>query len=349
MLNPETCWEALLRRDRQQDGRFFFSVITTGVYCRPSCAARRPLRKNVRFYETPALAERDGLRPCLRCRPLGPADAAEERIREACRYIEEHCDETLTIQILAARAGLSAFHFQRTFKAAAGVTPKQFQAAARTARLKNGLRNAKEVTEAVYEAGYGSASRVYEHADAWLGMTPRQYREKGRGVSISYASVETAVGWMMIGASDRGLCFVQFGDSPEDLLGKLRKEYPAASCEPSNPVSSELKTWIDALNCYLSGVPTLPNLALDIRATAFQTRVWKYLQTIPYGQVQSYGEVAEGLGAPKAARAVAQACASNTIALVIPCHRVIRGTGEMGGYRWGLDRKRALIDSEHAS
>jgi AraC family transcriptional regulator of adaptative response/methylated-DNA-[protein]-cysteine methyltransferase len=351
MINQEQCWQAVERHDGAFDGEFFFGVMTTGVYCRPSCASRRPLRKNVRFYATPAEAEREGLRPCKRCRPLDPErDRAAATVRELCRHIEAHPDSAPDLAELAARAGLSRFHLQRSFKAVAGVTPKEYVEACRMLRLKSSLRGAKNVTEAVYDAGFGSSSRVYERSGTRLGMTPLQYRRGGQGVAIIYASAPSPLGLLMIGATDRGICFVQFGESEEALSAALRREYPAAQIAPMpSPHPEEFDRWIAALTHHLAGNQPRLDLPLDIRATAFQMRVWNYLQSIPYGDVQSYGEVAAAIGKPTAIRAVARACASNTVALAIPCHRVIRGTGELGGYRWGLDRKRALIDNERAT
>jgi AraC family transcriptional regulator of adaptative response/methylated-DNA-[protein]-cysteine methyltransferase len=352
MLNPDVCWDAVQTRDRQQDGHFFFGVLTTGVYCRPSCPARQPLRKNVRFYPTPADAERDGLRPCLRCRPLATVDADPnaERIREVCRYIETNSGEALKLADLATRAGLSPFHFQRSFKAIVGVTPKQYLDSVRLGQLKRSLRSSRDVTEAVYDAGYGSASRVYERADTRLGMTPNQYRQAGREVTITHVTVNTPVGLMKMGATDRGVCFVQFGESEAALTTALEKEYRGAKLEAMRkPYHPQFKQWMDALINHLAGKQPHLDLPLDIRATVFQMRVWNYLQSIPYGEVQSYGEVAAGVGQPSAVRAVANACAHNHVAVLIPCHRVIRGTGELGGYRWGLARKRALIDRERST
>jgi AraC family transcriptional regulator, regulatory protein of adaptative response / methylated-DNA-[protein]-cysteine methyltransferase len=352
MLDQEKCWKSVQRRDPSEDGKFFLGVMTTGVYCRPSCPSRHALRKNVRFYESPAEAERDGLRPCLRCRPLAAlgADPNADRVRDICRYIEEHSEDTLKLADLAERAGLSPFHFQRSFKAIVGLTPKQYIEAERIKKLKGSLRTARDVSAAVYDAGYGSSSRVYERADTRLGMTPNQYRKGGAGIAITYVTVESPVSLMMIGATDRGLCFVQFGDTQRELLSQLEREYPAARLEPmKEPSHPDFQRWIGALVAHLSGVQPNLNLPLDIRATAFQMRVWNYLQSIPYGQVQSYNEVAAGIGQPGAARAVARACASNTVAVVIPCHRVIRGTGELGGYKWGLARKRTLIDHERSA
>jgi AraC family transcriptional regulator of adaptative response/methylated-DNA-[protein]-cysteine methyltransferase len=357
MLSETQCWEAMMARDRSFDGRFFFGVVTTGVYCRPSCPSRHPLRRNVRFFQIPSEAELSGLRPCLRCRPLSDPALSNPGppIEDLCRYIEQHCDQRLDLATLAARAGLSRFHLQRTFKAAVGLTPKQYLEVHRMSKLKKELRQAKDVTEAVYAAGFGSSSRVYERADSRLGMTPKQYRRGGDGVTLRYASMASPVGLAMMAATARGLCFVQFGDSQEALLDALRREYPGAALEPvGDPAPPEFQQWMDALEDHLAGASSARNLALDraidlpldIQATVFQMRVWDYLRTIPYGQVRSYGEVAAGIGQPSAVRAVAHACATNRVAVAIPCHRVIRGTGELGGYRWGVERKQKLLAGE---
>lgn len=347
----EAFWAAVQKHDRAWDGKFFFGVMTTGVYCRPSCAGRTPLRKNVRFFAAPADAERAGLRACLRCRPLaGSADPNAERIANACEYVRAHPEDPLQLAELAARAGLSTGHFQRSFKAVVGVTPRQFVEACRLDLLKGELRTGPSVTNAIYDAGFGSSSRVYARVDTRLGMTPAQYRAGGREVTISFVAVDSALGRMMIGATDRGLCFVQFAKSDGDLLRMLAAEYPEARLEPMRtPYTGEFESWMQALRRHLSGQEPRLDLPLDVRATAFQMKVWRYLQSIPYGSVQSYSEVAAGLGTPRAARAVARACATNPVALLIPCHRVIRGNGELGGYRWGLERKRVLIDGERSA
>lgn len=271
-----------------------------------------------------------------------------ERIHEVCRYIELHSDESLTIAQLASLAGMSRFHFARSFRSVTGVTPREYVNGARTRALKHGLRDSSGVDAAIYDAGYGSSSRVYEHAAKRLGMTPGQYRRGGAGVEISSVCVETVIGFMTIGATDRGICFLQFGDSPEALQAQLSREYPKASIAQAATPAPPFDAWVAAIDRYLRGERPHLDLPLDIRATAFQLRVWKYLQGIPYGDLQSYGEVAAALGEPKAGRAVAQACGKNRIALAIPCHRIIRGDGDLGGYRWGLHRKRVLIDLERA-
>ena len=350
-LDSKTCWTAVNARDASKDGTFVYGVMTTGVYCRPSCASRQPLRKNVRFYATPADAERDGLRPCKRCKPTAErkVGAVDARIRKACELITQHVDEPLSLKQLAKAIGQSPFHFQRSFKAAVGLTPKEFHQAERVRLLKAGLTSGHSVTEAIYDAGFGSSSRVYERVDTRLGMTPLQDRQGGRGLTISHATAQTPLGLLMIGATDRGICFIQFGTSEKKLEAELVAEYPQATHAPMPKTqAATFEAWMHALGAYLEGSKASLDLPLDVRGTAFQMRVWRYLQTIPYGEVQSYSEVARGIGQPTATRAVAQACASNTIALAIPCHRVIRGNGELGGYRWGLARKRTLIDRERS-
>jgi AraC family transcriptional regulator, regulatory protein of adaptative response / methylated-DNA-[protein]-cysteine methyltransferase len=273
--------------------------------------------------------------------------STNQRIQAVCRYIEDHSDEALRLDDLAGRAAMSRFHFARSFKSVVGVTPQQYVAEARMRNFKAALREAKPIDAALYDAGYGSPSRVYEQAGTRLGMTPAQYRRAGEGVAISYAPIDTPVGRMLVGATDRGICFIRFGEDTEELTAQLRVEYANAAIAPMpQPHHPDFVRWVDALSRHLEGVQPQIDLPLDIRATAFQMRVWRYLQSIPYGSVESYAEVAAGIGQPTAARAVARACAANPVAIAIPCHRVIRGTGELGGYRWGIDRKRALIDRE---
>ena len=268
-----------------------------------------------------------------------------------CRFIRSHIDEReeLRLQSLSARFGMSAFHFQRKFKASVGVTPRQYVQGLRMELLKEGLREGAAVTEAIYEAGYGSSSRVYEGAEAWMGMTPRQYRSGGAEIEMSWATAQTPLGLVMMAATDRGLCFVQFGSSEKELLARLEEEFPAAKLGPlTKPYPAEFAGWMERLSRYLEGERAPGRIPLDLQGTAFQLKVWRYLQTIPAGEVKSYAAVAEAIGRPTATRAVAGACAANRIAMVIPCHRVIRGDGGMGGYRWGVERKEALLRVERA-
>jgi AraC family transcriptional regulator of adaptative response/methylated-DNA-[protein]-cysteine methyltransferase len=348
-IDQDIFWTAVQNRDRAYDGKFFFGVMTTGVYCRPSCGCRLPLRQNVRFFADAATAERAGLRACRRCRPNeAPIEEQHaERIHQLAEYIRAHSGEALPLARLASHSGLSPFHLQRSFKAVMGVTPRQFTEACRLGAFKEQLRSNTSVTDAIYEAGFGASSRVYEKVDTHLGMTPAQYRAGGRGMTIAYAAVDSSLGRMMIGATSRGICFIQFADTDQDLLRMLAKEYPAAQLQPM-PKDSEadFQLWMTELHKYLAGEKDQMQLPLDLRATAFQLKVWRYLQSIPYGSVKSYSEVADDLGQPTAARAVARACASNRVALLIPCHRVIRGSGDLAGYKWGLHRKRTLLDQE---
>ena len=277
------------------------------------------------------------------------SETNRQRIEQLCSYIRAHCShgEPLTLEKLSQQTDLSPFHLQRTFKAVTGSTPREYVEMCRMDLLKSELRNGKPVTDAIYEAGFGGSSRVYEKVDTRLGMTPREYRQRGKNVAISYASMESPLGLLMIGATDRGLCFVQFGETGAELLGKLRDEYPAASIQQmKEPYSPEFEKWTSELLRYLRSEQTQLDVPVDVKASAFQMRVWRYLQSIPSGEVQSYSEVAVAIGSPKAVRAVGSACAANRVAIAIPCHRVIRGDGGLGGYRWGLDRKRLLINEE---
>ncbi|MBV9036008.1 MAG: methylated-DNA--[protein]-cysteine S-methyltransferase [Acidobacteriaceae bacterium] len=277
------------------------------------------------------------------------SDGNRQRMESLCAYIRANCidGEPLTLEKLSQQADLSPFHLQRTFKAVVGSTPREYVEMCRMEVLKSELRNGKPVTDAIYQAGFGGSSRVYEKVDTRLGMTPREYRQRGKNVAISYASVNSPLGLLMIGATDRGLCFVQFGETEAGLLEKLHGEYPAASIrQMREPYSPEFEKWTSELLRYLRREQTQLNVPVDVKASAFQMKVWRYLQSIPSGEVKSYAEVAAAIGSPRAVRAVGSACASNRVAIAIPCHRVIRGDGGLGGYRWGLERKRVLIDEE---
>ncbi len=338
-------------RDADADGSFVYAVRTTGVFCRPSCPARPAKPDNITFFVSPAEAEAAGYRPCLRCRPAGTSmdDATTARMRAVARHIDRHADEPLTLDGLAAIAKMSPFHLQRTFKAVIGVSPKAYQAAKRLQTFKTRLRHGGGVLEATFDAGYGSTSRIYEQVDGGLGMTPSSYRAGGAGETIVHAVRETALGPLMMAATDRGVCFVHFGDSEEELIKKLAAEFPKAElCRADAAADRPLDAWMRALDEHLSRGAPRPELPLDLRGTAFQIRVWKFLLSVKSGDVVTYGEVASGVGAPRAVRAAASACGANRVAVLIPCHRALRADGGLGGYRWCLERKRALLDAERA-
>jgi AraC family transcriptional regulator of adaptative response/methylated-DNA-[protein]-cysteine methyltransferase len=338
---------ALADRDARCDGVFVYGVITTGVYCRPSCPSRPARPENVRFFPDPTAAEAAGLRECKRCRPRASHNRVTRIIETVAQYIEQHAGERLTLGQLARRAHLSPAHLQRRFKAALGVSPKMYHDAARLRRLKGGLKAGKSVVDAIADAGFESTSRVYGHAPRSLGMTPSAYRRGGAGETIAYAARDTAMGPLLMAATDRGVCFAQFGASSAALVAQLKNEFPNATHTPSSMAGSgELDAWMRAFDAHIAGNLPRPELPLDLRGTAFQIRVWRFLLQVPEGSVVSYAEVAAGIGAPKAVRAAASACAANRIAVLVPCHRVLRGNGSLGGYRWGLERKRVLIEGE---
>lgn len=346
--DEDACWRAVLARDPRSDGAFVYAVRSTGIYCRPSCPARRPQREQVLFFAMPAAAERMGFRPCRRCRPQQAAtpDPQVELVQRACRYIEAHSNEPLTLAGLGAQFHLSPHHLQRTFKRIMGITPRQYAEACRLNQLKAQLRAGEAVTGALYEAGFGSSSRLYERAPARLGMTPATYRRGGQGVRIGYTIVDCPLGRLLVAATGHGVCAVSLGDSDADLVAALVHEYPAAAIERDD---AGLSQWVSAILAYLNGQQPHLDLPLDVQATAFQWQVWEALRSIPYGSTRSYREIAQALGQPTAARAVARACATNPVALVIPCHRAVRQDGGLGGYRWGLERKRRLLEQERTT
>lgn len=339
---------AIAARDRTCDGRFIYAVVTTGVFCRPSCASRPARPENVRFFPDTDSALAAGFRPCRRCRPTA-AEPGLARLADIARYIEAHAEECLTLGGLAKRADLSPSRFQRVFKAAFGVSPKAYQDAVRIKRFKAALKEGDDVTGAIFSAGFGSVSRVYGESVHRIGMTPRAYRAGGAGETIAYAYRSTALGNALMAATGRGVCFVQFGKDLETLLEKLRGEFPNAEIIASGAQESpELDAWVEALDAHLSQGAPRPELPLDLRGTAFQTKVWRFLLSVREGAVITYGELAARIDRPGAARAVASACAANRIAVLVPCHRVLRANGGLGGYRWGLERKRAFLDAERS-
>jgi AraC family transcriptional regulator, regulatory protein of adaptative response / methylated-DNA-[protein]-cysteine methyltransferase len=335
-------WAAVLTRNSASDGAFVYGVASTGVYCRPSCPSRRPGRSQVSFFDSPAEAEAAGFRACRRCDPQHPETASVRQVQFAREYIDQHPDETVTLERLSRVASMSPYHLQRTFKRLIGVSPKAYASARRMELMKSRLKQGDTVSRATYEAGYGSGSRVYEHARNGLGMTPGKYRKGGRGLEIQYSVVASEMGQLLIAATERGLCSVMLGEDPAKLEGTLRGEFPEAALVRDDQAMSEYTTRV--LNL-LAGTASAA-LPLDVPGTVFQWQVWDALRRIPPGETRSYQEIARELGRPAAARAVAGACARNRLALVIPCHRAVRETGDMGGYRWGIERKQRILDQE---
>lgn len=343
LQTDELRWDAVLTRDAEADGRFVYAVASTGIYCRPSCPSRRPRRNQVRFFPTPAAAEGAGYRACRRCAPRDGETDARRRVRAAREYLEAHLDERVTLDRLGAEVGMSPYHLQRTFTRLTGMSPRAYVAGRRMERMKTRLKAGDSVSRATFDAGYASSSRAYDHARARLGMTPADYRRGGTGVRIRSLTLDTAAGVLLVAATDRGLCAVTLGDSAKALEAGLRQEFPRASVEPAD---AELRRWAGAVVARIEGATTQERLPLDVRGTAFQRQVWEALQRIPAGTTLTYGEIARAIGRPTAARAVGQACGSNRLAVVIPCHRAVRGDGDPGGYRWGVERKQALLERE---
>ncbi len=346
-MTDEDRWRAVEGRDSAYDGAFVFAVATTGIYCRPSCPSRRPKRRNVHFYALPEGAERNGFRACKRCRPrhARSPDPRVECLRTLCRFIES-CDQgPPTLHTLGKMAGLSPHHLQRSFKRLVGVTPRQYYDALRIERLKASLRGGDAVSGALFEAGYGSTSRLYEKAPSQLGMTPATYAKGGKGAVIAYAITDSPLDRLLVGATERGLAAVYLGDDDGALEAALRAEYPAAAIARDD---AGLGRWIEPLLAYLHGRQPHLELPLDVRATAFQRQVWEALRTIPYGETRSYSEIAWAIDKPKAVRAVARACAANPVSMLVPCHRVLRSDGAMAGYRWGVERKKRLLETERS-
>jgi len=339
-------WNAVVARDAAHDGEFVFAVSSTGVYCRPSCPARRPRRENVQFFLTPGQAEHGGYRACLRCRPKSVSgNAQSDGAKAICRFIEQHLDEPLTLQRLGKEFHQSPFHLQRRFKAVLGITPREYADSCRLRLLKRNLQSGDSVTRAMYDAGYGSSSRLYERTASQLGMTPDKYRRGAIAATIRYTCADSPLGRMLIAATERGICSIQFARSDGELIEGLKREFPFAARKTD---IGGLQSWVSALLKHMRGKNLDSSLPLDIRATAFQRRVWAYLQSIPFGATKSYSQVAKAIGRPTAARAVARACATNPVAVAIPCHRVVREDGSMGGYRWGIERKKQLLAMETA-
>jgi len=345
-MNERELWQAILNRSTELDGAFVYGVRSTHVYCRPSCPSRKPDRHNVVFFPVPEVAEQSGFRPCKRCQP-DRAVAVDPRVavtRNMCRYIEEHVTEPLTLLRLSHEFNLSPYHLQRTFKQVVGISPQQYATACRVGRVQAALQEGNGISDAVYAAGFASISGLYRRSDAELGMTPRTYQLGGQDMRIRYTVVPCRLGQLLVAATQQGVCRVKIGDSPEEVEQLLLAEFGQATVVRDD---AALKDWVEAILHHLDGQDPHLALPLDIQATAFQRRVWQALQDIPYGETRTYAEIAATIGQPAAVRAVAHACATNPAAVVVPCHRVVRKDGGLGGYRWGLARKLALLQQEH--
>ncbi|MEQ1573120.1 MAG: bifunctional DNA-binding transcriptional regulator/O6-methylguanine-DNA methyltransferase Ada, partial [Vicinamibacterales bacterium] len=340
-------WQAVLSRDARADGRFVYGVRSTRIYCRPSCPSRRPRRESVLFFASPDSAEVAGFRECRRCRAragVAPSPGLA-KVRKACAFIAAHVEESVTLARIAAHVDTGAFHLQRTFTRLVGISPRGYQDALKAARFRSALRKGAPVAAATYGAGYGSSSRVYEGRPTGRGMTPATYRRGGAGTEVTYTTAASPLGRLLVAGTSKGICAVKLGDGDEALEAELRREFAGARMTRDR---SACAGWVRALVAHLEDRLPHLDLPVDVRATAFQWKVWRYLQSIPYGTTRSYGEVARAIGSPSAVRAVARACATNQVCLIIPCHRVVQKDGGLAGFRWGVERKQALLDRERA-
>src|SRR5246127_2556119 len=337
-------WQATLARDTGADGAFFFAVKSTQVYCRPSCPARRPLRKNTLFFSTRREAEQQGFRPCRRCKP-NEIPAAVRIVQRAAAALTSDLDEAVNVAELARRVGVKTEALRRAFRQQAGLTPKELAAALRLRKFKKLLRGGSNITDALYATGYGSSSRVYERSDAHLGMTPATYQKGGKGMKIRYTTAKSSLGEVLVAATERGVSAVYLGDAAGKLVNELRDEYPRAEIAPANGAFTQ---WVEEIVARADGSAPRRELPLDLQATAFQRRVWQELQRIPRGTTKTYSQIARAVGKPRAVRAVARACATNPVSILVPCHRVLRADGNLAGYRWGISRKEKLLERERA-
>ena len=338
-------WQATLARDSRADGTFVLAVRSTHIYCRPSCPARRPLRRNVVFFHTREEAEKQGYRACLRCRP-NETPGAVALVERAVRHLADSTEESVRLGVLASTLNTTQGTLRRAFRQVTGLKPRELAEALRIKKFKAMLRSGRNITDALYETGYGSSSRVYERSNAQLGMTPATYQKGGKGMKIGYTVAKSPLGKVLVAATERGVSAVYLGDAEGALITELRKEYPRAEIAPAR---DSYQKWVREIVQRIEGKGPRLDLPLDLQATAFQRRVWQELQRIPRGRTRTYSQVARSLGQPKAVRAVARACASNPASIVVPCHRVIREDGTLGGYRWGLSRKEQLLKKERAA
>lgn len=338
-------YQAVLARDAQADGAFVYAVRSTGIYCRPSCPSRKPGPDRTEFFTTPADAERAGFRPCRRCRPkaAGGISLIARAVKAWSRLAAAREDGRVPLGMLAAAVGSTPSHVQRTFRAVLGCSPRELADARRLEALRRALKEKRSVTEAIYEAGFGSSSRVYEQASRRLGMTPARYATGGAGEDVRYATAASPIGRVLVAATPRGVCAVKLGDSDKKLIDLLHEEFPKATIDRGD---ASMRAWVEGVLAAIHGTPPSSEIPLDVRGTAFQMRVWKELQRIPAGETRSYGEIARRIGQPTASRAVAQACGANPACVVVPCHRVVSADGGLGGYHWGTGRKQALLDRE---
>ncbi|MFZ5558559.1 MAG: bifunctional DNA-binding transcriptional regulator/O6-methylguanine-DNA methyltransferase Ada [Pseudomonadota bacterium] len=341
ITDEESRWNALVQRDRAAEGAFYYAVRTTGVFCRPGCSSRLPRRENVVFFYTCKEAELAGYRPCKRCKPgaTSPRERLVERIVQACRSIEQ-AETPPILDKLAAEAGLSPWYFHRLFKEIVGVTPKQYATTQQTQRFRDSLKTERTVTAAIYDAGFSSSSRAYDNARDRLSMAPSAYRNGAVGLTIRYGVARCFLGWIIVAATDRGICAIEFGDDPGTLTARVQESFPKAYLEEDGPDFSAV---IERIIAFIEAPERGIDLPLDIQGTAFQERVWHALRQVPPGSTVSYADIAHRIGSPEAVRAVAQACSANKLAVAVPCHRVVRSDGKLSGYRWGVERKRVLL------
>jgi len=342
-LTEEDKWLAALNRSDDFDGVFVFAVRSTGVYCRPSCPAKRPNRKQVIFFSDFEEAERFGFRSCRRCHPRDATSSQTKLIDSICSFIDANLEKKLNLSALSAHAGISPFHLQRTFKRAVGISPRQYIEARRLEKMKRSLRNGKTVTKALYDAGFNSRSRIYGKIQNKFGVSPGTYRRGGAGMRIEYATTPCPTGRLLIGVTERGICAVCLGESDDAVQAAVTRDYPSAVITRND---SDLSSWIECFMRYFEGQDFRRDLPIDVQATSFQWRVWKQIQAVPRGSTTTYGKIAAAIGMPDSFRAVARACATNPVLLIIPCHRVIGQDGSMRGYRWGKNRKKELLSLE---
>jgi AraC family transcriptional regulator of adaptative response/methylated-DNA-[protein]-cysteine methyltransferase len=355
----EALWHAVQSRDRASDGAFVYAVRSTGIYCRPSCPSRKPRREQVVFFPIPEAAEQQGFRACQRCRPraINLRDPRTASVASVCRQIDTRIraeeagdnEARLTLSSLSKAVGMAPNQLERAFRRVMGITPRQYADAQRMRRLKSNLQKGDDVTTALYDAGFGSSRGLYERAPSQLGMTPGTYRQGGAGMQIHYTIVDSPLGRLLVAATDRGISALYLGEKDAPLKAALQKEYPRAEIDSDSSGSKNLGGWVSKVLAHLRGKEPHLDLPTDVQATAFRRRVWEELKRIPYGATRTYSEVARAIGRPAAIRAVARACATNPVSVVVPCHRVVRADGKLAGYRWGLDRKRALLEHESAA